>query len=86
MADAGPPSGRGGGRGRKSRRHGRNEEGRQQKQTDYWQRTPKEFREWAAHLVTKKKNTTNSPSLNGVVFFVTLRKRKKVHHRHLRMD
>lgn len=54
MSDADAPSGRGGrGRGHR-RRRGRNEQGQEKQQTDYWQRTPREFREWAGHLVTKK--------------------------------
>lgn len=66
--DAGAPSrrrGRGHGRGRRGR--GRNEGG-QQKQADYWQRTPKEFREWAAHLVTKKEYNKLSLSERSGLF------------------
>ena len=67
MSDAGASSVRGGrGRGRGRRKRGGNE-GDQQKQTDYWQRTPKEFREWASHLVTKKEyNELSLPERSGL--------------------
>lgn len=56
--DGGSPGGRrggrGGGRGRRGTRQQTQRRQGQQQTPDHWQKTPKAFREWARHLVTRQ--------------------------------